>query len=115
MTTVSPGTSELPLDGVRVVDLSSTMPGAQATQFLAEAGADVVLVEPPGGHPLRTAAAWPAVAGGKRSIRLDPVAESDTLRTLVGDADVVVASVQRGPEEPVPLSRAELTALNPRA
>ncbi|MCM3924754.1 CoA transferase, partial [Frankia sp. AiPs1] len=42
-----------PLAGLRVVDLSGSLPGALATLFLADAGADVVLVEPPGGSALR--------------------------------------------------------------
>ncbi|HLM07356.1 MAG TPA: CoA transferase [Blastococcus sp.] len=44
------------LQGIRVVDLSRTLPGALAAQVLAaqvlaDFGADVVMVEPPGGSP----------------------------------------------------------------
>ncbi len=41
------------LDGHRVVDLTTGIAGAYATKLLADAGAEVVLVEPPEGHPLR--------------------------------------------------------------
>jgi crotonobetainyl-CoA:carnitine CoA-transferase CaiB-like acyl-CoA transferase len=41
------------LEGHRVVDLTSGIAGAYATKLLADAGAEVVLVEPPDGHPLR--------------------------------------------------------------
>ncbi len=41
------------LEGHRVVDLTTGIAGAYATKLLADAGAEVVLVEPPEGHPLR--------------------------------------------------------------
>ncbi|HMC70696.1 MAG TPA: CoA transferase, partial [Mycobacteriales bacterium] len=39
--------------GVRVLDLSNTLAGAYATKMLADAGAEVITVEPADGHPLR--------------------------------------------------------------
>ncbi|MCM3926021.1 CoA transferase, partial [Frankia sp. AiPs1] len=105
-----------PLAGLSVVDLSTTMAGAFATQFLAEAGADIVMVEPPGGSRLRTYAAWPAVAGGKRSLVLDPrdPAERTLLDGLIAGADVLVTTMRPRTAERLGLTASRLGALNPR-
>ena len=42
-----------PFDGLRVVDLSTRLAGAFAARLFGDFGADVLLVEPPAGHPLR--------------------------------------------------------------
>ena len=59
------------LAGIKVLELSNGLAGVQAGQFLADFGADVVQVEPPGGSPLRALPAWAFWARGKRSIELD--------------------------------------------
>ncbi|HVW43563.1 MAG TPA: CoA transferase [Amycolatopsis sp.] len=103
-----PSTTEpAPLRGIRVIDLSATLPGAQATQFLADCGAEVVLVEPPGGSRLRRSAGWPVLARGKRSIELDLRSEEGkaALDTLLRGADVLVATGR-----PDSLARRGLTA-----
>ncbi|PPR27844.1 MAG: Succinyl-CoA--L-malate CoA-transferase alpha subunit, partial [Alphaproteobacteria bacterium MarineAlpha10_Bin1] len=41
------------LDGIRVLDLSQYVPGPYATLLLADMGAEVVRIEPPGGEPMR--------------------------------------------------------------
>src|SRR4029453_18666148 len=89
------------LDGWRVVDLTTGISGAYATKLLADAGAEVVLVEAPEGHPLRR---WSAsgteggeasplfryLSGGKGSVgdAGDPL----------GAADLVVDEGQVDPE-----------------
>ena len=105
-----------PLAGLRVVDLSTTPAGGQATQFLAEAGAEVIMVEPPGGSPLRTRAAWPAIGGGKQSIVLDlsNQADRDALDDLLVDADVCVITMRPGTAERHGLTGDRLGRLNPR-
>ncbi|MCW2581159.1 MAG: putative Alpha-methylacyl-CoA racemase, partial [Blastococcus sp.] len=112
----APGQQAGPLSGLLVLDLSTTAPGAQATQFLAEAGADVVLVEQPGGSPLRKLAGWPALGGGKRSISLDLHDDSDraALTSLIARADVLVTTMRPQTAERLGLGPDRLAQLNPR-
>ncbi len=81
-----------PLDGLRVVDVTTTLTGAHISQTLADFGADVVQIEPPGGSPLRRQPAWPFWARGKRSVVLDlDVAEDGAAaQDLAAGADVFV-------------------------
>lgn len=91
------------LAGVRVIDISSTPAAAWTSRLLADAGADVVLVEPIEGHPLRRTG--PFTDGGdsvpeaqflanKRSVTLDldDAPARDVVRQLIENADVVVSS-----------------------
>ena len=90
-----------PLSGIRVLDLADQS-GALAGKLLAGLGADVVLVEPPAGSPLRAIPPfWRGIpdpeqslffwfyATGKRSVVLDP-ADHVGLEALVAAADVVI-------------------------
>jgi crotonobetainyl-CoA:carnitine CoA-transferase CaiB-like acyl-CoA transferase len=94
------------LGPIRVMDLSDER-GIFCSFMLAELGADVVCVEPPGGSRVRRQApfaggapgpenslAWWAYARGKRSVALDPESEADRddLLRLVDGADVLVES-----------------------
>lgn len=85
-----------PLAGVVVVDMSTTLAGAFATQFLADCGADVILIESPDGSPLRQMPAWPALLRGKRSVTLDLHDDADLSRLwqLLRQADVVVNTMR---------------------
>lgn len=90
-----------------MIDLSQNLAGPYATQILADFGADVIKVEPPGGDPAR---AWgpPFVDGesplfmcanrNKRSIVLDLQTEHgrEALRRLVERADVFVQAFRAG-------------------
>ena len=77
------------LDGIRVVDLAGE-PAAIAGRVLADLGADVVLVEPPEGVPLRALPhTWAAWAAGKRSAVVDGP-DDPRLDALLADADVVI-------------------------
>ncbi|BBX17023.1 CoA transferase [Mycolicibacterium duvalii] len=95
-----------PLTGLVVVDLSTTLPGAQATQFLADCGAEVIMVEPPDGSPLRDLPGWPALLRGKRSVTLDLHldADLDRLRALLRRADVMVNTLRPASAERLGLS-----------
>ncbi len=103
------------LDGLRVIDLSPTRLGAQVSQVLADFGADVVWVEPPGGAVLREAAAFPYLARGKRSIVADLTRPDgvDTVRRLADDADVVIETFRPGVAERLGLGYEQLAARNP--
>ena len=105
-----------PLAGLRVIDLSTTLPGAQATQFLADAGADVILIERPGGSPLRADPGWPGLLRGKRSIELDLHADDDrtTLDALLGQADALVATLRPAAAARLGLTADRLAARYPR-
>ncbi|WP_231987027.1 CaiB/BaiF CoA-transferase family protein [Mycobacterium sp. E1386] len=100
-------TIEPPLAGYTVVELSTGIAGAYCTKLLADGGADVVKVEPPGGHPLRSWSASGAVippggdgalfsflAGSKRSIVADSRLDVDVelVDRLLAAADAVVWS-----------------------
>jgi crotonobetainyl-CoA:carnitine CoA-transferase CaiB-like acyl-CoA transferase len=108
--------SDGPLAGLVVVDLSTTLPGAQATQFLADCGAEVIMVEPPDGGPLRELAGWPALLRGKRSVTLDlhDDAGLDRLRALLRRADVMVSTQRPNTAERLGLSPESLSTRYPR-
>ncbi|HXL63218.1 MAG TPA: CoA transferase, partial [Mycobacterium sp.] len=108
--------SEGPLTGLVVVDLSTTLPGAQATQFLADCGADVIMVEPPDGSPLRQLAGWPALLRGKRSVTLDlhDDADLDRLRALLRRADVMVNTLRPATAQRLGLTHELLAERYPR-
>src|SRR3977135_1062655 len=108
--------SDGPLAGLVVVDLSTTLPGAQATQFLADCGADVMMVEPPDGSPLRDLASWPALLRGKRSVTLDlhDDGDLDRLRSLLRRADVMVNTIRPTTAERIGLTHEALSTAYPR-
>ena len=106
------GVSPTPLDGLRVVEISDRIAGAYCGKLLADAGADVVKVEPGGGDPLRRFTATGAVppAGtdaplfsylnsGKRSV----TATSGSLGNLLNRADVVIVAAIEREFDPQPL------------
>ena len=55
-------------EGVKALDFSMGMPGAIATMFLCDNGAEVIKGEPPGGDPDRSRPAFLQWARGKSSI-----------------------------------------------
>jgi crotonobetainyl-CoA:carnitine CoA-transferase CaiB-like acyl-CoA transferase len=80
------------LEGIRVLDLCDDIAGPVATLLLAEAGADVVKIEPPGGIAGRAAPGFRTWNRSKRSVVLDLEDTGDRERfdALLGAADVVV-------------------------
>jgi crotonobetainyl-CoA:carnitine CoA-transferase CaiB-like acyl-CoA transferase len=95
------------LQDIRVIDLSTSVAGVWCSRMLADFGADVVMVEPPGGHPVRALAPFtpdglsiPAryFLVNKRSVVLDvdDAGQRDAIRRLASEADVVVSSARPG-------------------
>jgi len=82
------------LDGVRVVDLTAGIAGAVATMLLADFGASVVRIEPPGGDPLRSLPGWAAWSRGKQSATFsaEDGAAAGALADLLAGADLCVTS-----------------------
>ena len=73
-----------PLEGTRVVDLTSSLAGPACTQLLAALGADVVKVERPGGDEAREwgPSMFFAANAGKRSVVLNLKAPEDRAELL---------------------------------
>jgi len=118
------GTEFLPLEGVRVIDVTSSLAGPYCTEILAALGADVVKVERPDrGDEARH---WgPAFWGdasvmfyaanlSKRSLALDLARGSDVLLRLLETADVFVQSLRPGRAERLGLGAATLRDRNPK-
>ncbi|MBT4523033.1 MAG: CoA transferase [Halieaceae bacterium] len=113
-----------PMQGVRILDLGSMIAGPVAATILADQGADVIKVEPPGiGDVMRyLGATRGGVSGlfqnsnrGKRSLALD-LKSTDALRIvhqLVAEADVVLHNYRDGVAERLGVDYDSLKAINP--
>ena len=100
------------LDDLRVVDLSTEIAGPYCTKLLADAGADVVKVEPPDGDPLRqwgSGALFAFLNTSKRSVVGDLA--GDEVRDLIAAADIVVDSSGLAATLDIP-PRAELVVVS---
>ena len=113
------------LAGLKVIELGQLIAGPFAAKTLADFGADVVKIEPPGsGDPLRkwrllkdgTSVWWQIQSRNKRSIALDlRASEGQALvRQLVAEADVLIENFRPGAMEQWGLGPEVLLALNPR-
>ena len=116
---------KLPLEGVKVLDLSRVLAGPYATMVLADLGADVIKIE----HPERgddTRHWGPPFAGGesayflsvnrnKRSIAVDLKEEEglERVKRLAAGADVLIENMRRGALERFGLGYETLSELNP--
>jgi len=113
----------LPLEGVRVVDVTSSFAGPYCTEILAALGADVVKVEHPDrgdearawGPPFRDDASvlFYAANLSKRSLALDLKRGRDVLLRLVETAQVFIQSMRPGTAERLGFGAETLHGLNP--
>lgn len=107
-----------PLQGTRVLDFSPLLPGPFATLALADLGADVVKVEPPGGDGGRhlPSSLFRMANRNKRSLVLDLKRKeaAEVVRRLACWADVVMEAFRPGVADRLGIGSAMLRAINPR-
>jgi crotonobetainyl-CoA:carnitine CoA-transferase CaiB-like acyl-CoA transferase len=110
------------LDGFRILDLTRLLPGAVATQWLAEAGAEVIKIEQPGaGDYARTlfsdgeSPVFEATNRGKKSVVLDLKSDGGraAFLALVETADVLIESFRPGVMARLGFSYEQLKTRNP--
>jgi len=113
-----------PLAGLKVVELGQLIAGPFAAKTLADFGAEVIKVEPPGsGDPLRqwrllhngTSVWWQVQSRNKRSVALDLKDESarEIVRRLIDEADVLVENFKPGVMEDWGFGYERLSTTNP--
>ena len=122
-------TGLMPLDDVRVIDLTHTSAGPFCTRILADYGADVIKIERPGGDPARQLPPFPDdephpersgtflfLNTNKRSVVLDLKSDEgrETLLRLAAGADVVVENFKPGTMDRLGIGYDVLRGVNPR-
>lgn len=114
-----------PLAGIRVLDFTTLLPGPLATLMLAEAGAEVVKIEPPEGESMRfypplfgnDSAAFAMLNRGKAGLTIDlksDAGRAEALRLIAG-ADILVEQFRPGVMARLGLGYDAVRAINPRA
>ena len=113
-----------PLADLLVLDFTTLLPGPLASLMLAEAGAEVIKIERPGGEDMRRfppfkdgeSAAFAMLNRGKRGLTLDLKSEADRarLKPLIGRADIVIEQFRPGVMARLGLGYEDMRAINPR-
>ena len=118
------GTTPLPLDDIRVVELGQLLAGPFCGQLLGDFGAEVVKVEDPiNGDPMRQwgrekpygkSLWWPVVARNKKSVTANLRTErgQDLVRRLIARADVLIENFRPGTLERWGLAPEQLWEIN---
>jgi formyl-CoA transferase len=121
----TPTATPAALAGLKVLELGQLIAGPFAAKTLADFGAEVVKIEPPGaGDPLRkwrmlkdgTSVWWQVQSRNKRSLALDlrtPEGQ-EVVRRLAAEADVLIENFRPGAMEGWNLAPDDLLATNPR-
>lgn len=107
--------SDALLTHIRVIELSSATATNLACQFLAEAGADVIKVEAPGGDPRRAEPGFAVWNRSKRSVvlNLDDHAQRDQLSALLETADLFIHDLTPQQSQGLGLDEAALQKQHP--
>src|SRR5204863_4475390 len=110
----------LPLEGVRVVEMTHMVMGPTCGMILAQLGAEVIKVEPPTGDKTRSLGGmgtsfFPLFNRGKRSVVLDFTKSEDrgTMHRLLASADVFLENFRDGQLEKQGLGADELRRKHP--
>ncbi len=105
-----------PLDGIRVVDLTSYIAGSYGVMMLADLGAEVVKIEALAGDAFRELPGFSGWNRGKRSIAVDlKTPEGRTIvERLAARADVAMENMRPGVADRLGVGYAQLGAVNPR-
>ena len=113
-----------PLNGFRIIDLSRVLSGPAATMLLADQGADVIKVEPPGGDITRqmgigkngATTGYLNINRGKRAIAIDFKQPQGlaVLKRLLETADVLVQNFRPGAMESLGLGVDTVREINPK-
>ena len=103
-----------PLDHIRVLDFGQYLAGPLVGMMLADLGADVIRIDPPGGPRLKDPAT-DMLSRGKTALTLDLKSETglSTARELVARADVVIENFRPGVMERLGLGPETLRTINP--
>jgi crotonobetainyl-CoA:carnitine CoA-transferase CaiB-like acyl-CoA transferase len=104
------------LEGLRIVEFEGLGPGPFAGMWFADHGAEVVVIQRPGGPPLPGLPQANLLDRGKRAIALDLKDAGDlkVVRALVARADAVIEGYRPGVMERLGLGPDALRRLNPR-
>lgn len=113
-----------PLDGLRILDFSTTIAGPHCSRLLADMGADVVKVESPEGDLMRSrpvqrdgfSTMFGQLNAGKKSVVLD-LKKPDSvaaIKKLIATVDILVENYRPGVMKRLGLDYAELAKVNPR-
>ena len=112
-----------PLDGIKILDFSTLLPGPLASLMLAEAGATVLKVERPGGEDLRSyppqwgggSALFAAMNRGKKSIEIDlrDASSRSRIMPLIKQSDIILEQFRPGVMARLGLDYESIKAIKP--
>jgi crotonobetainyl-CoA:carnitine CoA-transferase CaiB-like acyl-CoA transferase len=122
---MSPDSSSLPMEGIRVVDMSRVLAGPYCGALLGDMGADVIKVEEiKGGDEIRS---WPPIENGESAafivnnrnkrgiaVNLKAAAGAEIIRRLAQRSDVLIENFRTGTMEEFGLAYERLAEKNPR-